>query len=89
MSTGRVDHIDSGYFLTLEKIQTAMSNKSSAKKKGKKADLFLTDDERDESIRLAAYYLWKKKGERHGKNRDDWFEAEESFDDSIAESFDD
>ena len=69
-----------------------MSNKSSAKKKGKKDDPYLTEEERDESIRLAAYYLWKKKGERHGENRDDWFEAEESvddIDDSVAESFDD
>ena len=66
-----------------------MSNKSSTKKKGKKADPFITEEERDESIRLAAYYLWKKKGERHGGNRDDWFEAEEFFDDPNVESFDD
>lgn len=66
-----------------------MSNKPSIKRKGRKYAPFQTDEERDESIRLAAYYLWKKKGERHGLNRDDWFEAEESVDDSIAESFDD
>ena len=84
MSTGRGDDIDSGYFLTLEKNQTAMSNKSSGKKKGKKKDLYLTDEERDESVRLAAYYLWKKKGERHGENRDDWFEAVGSGDVSVA-----
>ena len=66
-----------------------MSNKSSTKTKGKNADPFLPEEERDELVRLAAYYLWKKKGERHGENRDDWFEAEESFDDSIADSFDD
>jgi Protein of unknown function (DUF2934) len=84
--------INSGYFLTFEKNRAIMSNKSSAKKKGKKDDPYLTEEERDESIRLAAYYLWKKKGERHGENRDDWFEAEESvddIDDSVAESFDD
>ena len=56
MSTGRDDDIESGYFLTFEKNQIAMSNKSSAKKKGKKADPFLTEEERDESVRLAAYY---------------------------------
>ena len=66
-----------------------MSNKSSRNKRVKKVAPFQTEEERDESIRLAAYYLWKKKGERHGENRDDWFEAEESVDDSIAESFDD
>ncbi|MFZ4524922.1 MAG: DUF2934 domain-containing protein [Chlorobium sp.] len=69
-----------------------MSSKSSPKRKGKRSGPRLPEKERDESVRLAAYYLWKKKGERHGENRDDWFEAEETvddIDDSIAESFDD
>ncbi len=66
-----------------------MSNKTSAKKMVREAEPGLTEEERDELVRLAAYYLWKKKGERHGGNRDDWFEAEESFDDPIVDSFDD
>lgn len=34
---------------------------------------------REEEIRLAAYYLWKEKGENHGSDTEDWLEAEESL----------
>ncbi|ACF43933.1 DUF2934 domain-containing protein [Pelodictyon phaeoclathratiforme] len=36
---------------------------------------------REEEIRLAAYYLWKEKGENHGSDTEDWLEAEESLND--------
>ncbi len=32
----------------------------------------------EEKVTLAAYYRWKEKGEQHGCDLDDWFEAEES-----------
>ncbi len=31
---------------------------------------------REEEIRLAAFYLWKEKGERHGSDVEDWLQAE-------------
>ena len=37
-------------------------------------------DWREEEIRLAAYYLWKEKGENHGSDTEDWLEAEGSLD---------
>jgi hypothetical protein len=36
---------------------------------------------REEEIRLAAYYLWKEKGENQGSDTEDWLEAEESLND--------
>jgi len=39
----------------------------------------LSTDEREDDIRLAAYYLWKLRGEKHGEDRDDWYAAEASF----------
>jgi hypothetical protein len=41
-----------------------------------------TPEEREDAIRLAAYYRWKKRGENHGEDREDWLEAEDSFADS-------
>lgn len=36
-----------------------------------------TQELREEEIRLAAYYLWKEKGENHGSDTEDWVQAEE------------
>ena len=47
-----------------------MTHKSSTK-----SDL----DRKLKQVREIAYYLWKKKGEKHGEDRDDWFAAEASF----------
>ena len=33
----------------------------------------------EEQVRLSAYYSWKSKGEKHGEDMADWFEAEESL----------
>lgn len=55
---------------TLKRVEPEMTDQAA-----------MTSDEREEAIRLAAYYLWKKRGERHGEDRDDWIEAEDSFPD--------
>lgn len=36
----------------------------------------LTSEEREEQVSLAAYYRWQSKGENHGGDLADWFEAE-------------
>ena len=38
--------------------------------------MLTTPELRDEEIRLAAYYLWKEKGENHGSDTEDWVQAE-------------
>ncbi len=35
-----------------------------------------TPEVNEEKIRLAAYYLWKEKGENHGSDTEDWVQAE-------------
>lgn len=60
--------------------QPAMSKKSSAKSEECTGEFCeMTPEEREQQIRITAYYLWKQKGEKHGEDRDDWFEAEASF----------
>ncbi|NMW18275.1 MAG: DUF2934 domain-containing protein [Chlorobiaceae bacterium] len=57
-----------------------MSKKSSAKSEECTGEFCeMTPEEREQQIRITAYYLWKQKGEKHGEDRDDWFEAEASF----------
>lgn len=38
----------------------------------------MTVAEREEQIRLAAYYIWKSNGEPEGTDVQDWIEAEAS-----------
>lgn len=62
-----------------------MPKKSKKRVDPEMIDEVMTPEEREEAVRLAAYYLWKKKGERHGEDRDDWSEAEDSFEDSYKD----
>ena len=63
-----------------------MSNGSNVKaKQVTEIEKELTPEEREEQVRLAAYYRWKEKGEKHGEDRDDWFEAEDSVGNDIAD----
>ncbi|MBC8525069.1 MAG: DUF2934 domain-containing protein [Chlorobium phaeobacteroides] len=36
----------------------------------------VTQEQREEQVRLAAYYLWKENGEPQGTDLDDWLHAE-------------
>ncbi|ACF43067.1 DUF2934 domain-containing protein [Pelodictyon phaeoclathratiforme] len=63
-----------------------MSKKSQKKVEPVALDGVLSAEEREESIRLTAYYRWKKKGERYGEDQDDWFEAEEAYNDSFPDA---
>lgn len=63
-----------------------MSKKSQKLADPSTLDDALSAEEREESIRRAAYYRWKKKGERYGEDQDDWFEAEEAYNDSFPDA---
>jgi hypothetical protein len=55
------------------------SNETGKQGKEKKVEDALTSDEREEQLRIAAYYRWKAKGKKYGTDKDDWYEAEDLF----------
>ena len=61
------------------------SNVTAKQEKEKKAQDSLTSEEREEQLRLAAYYRWKAKGKKHGSDKEDWYEAEDSMADDIVD----
>ncbi|MCX6180159.1 MAG: DUF2934 domain-containing protein [Chlorobiales bacterium] len=52
---------------------------------GNKSKTDLDLEQREEWIRDMAYYLWKKKGEKHGEDREDWLAAEASFNEDYSD----
>jgi hypothetical protein len=41
----------------------------------------VVQEQQEEEVRLAAYYLWEEKGRRDGSDIEDWIEAEEVVND--------
>ncbi|MBZ4218939.1 MAG: DUF2934 domain-containing protein [Chlorobium sp.] len=56
-----------------------MSNGSNVAAKNENEIEKFQDQEHEEQVRLAAYYRWKSRGENHGEDRADWFEALDSL----------
>lgn len=46
----------------------------------------LTPEQREEQIRLAAYFIWKANGEPEGTAEEDWEQAEEAFAEESVEA---
>ena len=64
----------------MNNLTEAVPKKSLKKpKESPKENLAMTSGPSEEDIQLAAYYLWKAKGEKAGEDREDWFSAEASF----------
>ncbi|HWR02053.1 MAG TPA: DUF2934 domain-containing protein [Chlorobaculum sp.] len=43
----------------------------------------LSHEERQEEIRLAAYYLWKENGEQEGNDVENWLKAEAEIEELV------
>jgi hypothetical protein len=46
----------------------------------------LTPEQREEQIRLAAYFIWKANGEPGGTAEEDWVQAAEAFAEESVEA---
>lgn len=46
----------------------------------------LTPEQREEQIRLAAYFIWQANGEPEGTAEEDWLRAEDAFAEESVEA---
>lgn len=46
----------------------------------------LTPEQREEQIRLAAYFIWQANGEPEGTAEEDWLRAEEALTEESVEA---